>query len=122
MSHKSEGTDSIVESLKKELGQPGPASPELCDALGIDPRLIDDMPGRPTDTPRPTRRAASDTQESRPHFRLSKEEKSILVDSLTLYLSNKSREWWNSNRERRMHEMDFVTEVLSKALSQGGLP
>ena len=107
--------------IAAECGTPGPASTELCDALGIDANdLKDALPDRYVvqDTQRARRPASGrpdDDMLRRAAESLAGESvktKEAVVTTVATYLANKNDSWWMQPQSFREKEMFFVVKFL----------
>jgi hypothetical protein len=85
--------------LEKEQALPGPASPELCAELGINPSDLKEFLA----CPRPN--TGVQPASSLP-------EKEILLTTVATYLANKDSNWWVLPEQVRSRELDFVIRKL----------
>lgn len=109
----------LQEHIDREKGEQGPASPELCARLGINPDDLRDA--LPPTSPRsarasaPTRPRIEKEMLDRAAAALSKEAaqtKEAVITTVATYIANKHDNWWRQPREYQEKEIYFLIKML----------
>lgn len=109
----------LQEQIDREKKEQGPASPDLCSKLGINPSDLEEV--FPPTSPRSARASSPQRPRiekemlDRAAAALSKEAaqtKEAVITTVATYIANKYDNWWRQPREYQEKEIYFLIKML----------